>query len=305
MFFDVRSFAEPKTSMETYREWASSIASSYLGGGLTPTESLCKIAQVEELTPPQIELLAAETNKLIHTQKYASAPDKYHAADFPHADARQVIQKLAAIGPAQVSAAVPEPVVKTASAELDPHDMWGVSPETMDKTAAVKKDLKVAHEKVALLHQKGSDREILSKFAASDSERAFIKEARQLALSGTSSLERMTILGAIDHFIKTAEMSFARPSLAKLAHVLAREGLLLPEHADKAVDFLLSKEADLKAPAEMISPLLPARVVNGNHPLYITLKTFRECVDDMRMSSNRQGLIQDRLDVVKQRIRAL
>lgn len=303
MFFDVRSFAEPKTSMETYREWASSIASSFLEGGIPPTLSLCKIAQSEELTPPQIELLAAETNKLIHTQKYASADNKYHAADFPHADARQAIQKLAALGPEKVAASVPEPVVKTAS--VDEHALWGVGFEPLDKTAAVKKDLNMAHEKVALLDQKAGDRAFLAKTAEADSERGFIKEARQLALSGTNSLERMQILGTIDHFVKKAEMDFARASLAKLAYVLGKEGLLLPAHAESAMNYFMAKEADLKAPQELISPMLQARVINGTHPLYITLKTFRDCVENARMATERYGLVHDKLDVVKQRIRAL
>lgn len=303
MFFDARSFSEPKTSMETYREWASSIANSFLTGGIAPTESLCKIAQSEELTPYQIELLAAEANKLIHTHKYASASSKYHAADFPHADAKKAIEKLATVSQGSVYADTPDPVVKTAS--VDENSMWGVKPEAMDKTASVRKELKTAHEKVALLKQKGEDRLFLSKVAAADSERAFIKEARQIALSGSNSEERMKLLGAVDHLLKQAEATFARKSLAKLAHVLSREGLLLPSHAKKAMDYFLSKEADVKAPVELISPMLNARVINGTHPLYITLKTFRDSVDDMRMASERYGLVHDRLSVIQQRIRAL
>jgi hypothetical protein len=303
MFFDTRSFSEPKLSLETYREWASTIASDYLRNGITPTASLTKIAQSEELTPYQIELLAAEANKLIHTQKYASETSKYHAADFPHADAKQTNQKLAATTSGQVVADVPDPVVKVAS--VDEHRMFGITPEVMDKTASVRAELMVAQEKVDLLQQKGADRAFLAKTAAADSERAFIKEARQLALGGTSSAERMQILGLVDHFVKTAEASFARPSLAKLAYVLGKEGLLWPEHAEKAVEYFLAKEADIKAPSELISPLLPARVINGNHPLYISLKTFRESDDAARMACQRYGLVKDTVESVRQRIRAL
>lgn len=305
MFFDTRSFQETKLSLETVREWAGSIANEYLLSGTLPTQALCKIAQVEELTPPQIEMVAAEANKLIHTQKHASMKDKYFAADFPHANAKEVIGKLQASGGGvKLAAQLLDPIFKPQGP--DEHAMFGIKPEVMDKTASVRRELKDAYEKVALLKQKTEDRLFLLKSACADAEREFIKKARQMVLSSANSpTERLQVIGSIDHFVKCAGMRFARTSLAKLAHVLKQEGLLLPQSAEETIDYFMSKEADVKAPDELISPWISARVVNGNHPLYITLKTFRDATQEARDCSHRYNLIHDQVEMVKQRIRAL
>lgn len=305
MFFDTRSFQETKLSLETVREWAGTIANEYLLSGTPPTQALCKIAQVEELTPPQIEMVAAEANKMIHTQKHASMKEKYFAADFPHANAKEVIGKLQASGDGvKIAAKVLDPIFKPQGP--DEHSMFGIKPEVMDKTASVRRELKDSYEKVALLKQKTEDRLFILKSAYAEAERNFIKKARQMVLSSASNpTERLQVLGSIDHFVKCAGMRFARPSLAKLAHVLKQEGLLLPQNAEETIEYFMSKEADVKAPDELISPWINARVVNGNHPLYITLKTFRDCAQEARDCSHRYNLIHDQVEMVKQRIRAL
>jgi len=302
--FDARSFDEPKLSMETFREWANSIAHQYLSGNGSPTAGVIKIAQTEELTPSQIELLATETNKLIHTAKYASSKDdKYFAAEFPHADAKAIIEYLQATDQTKIAASMPDPTFR--DDRPDEFAMFGITPPVMDKTASVKRELQVAQEKVALLKEKSDDRTTLAKYAAENSERAFIKEARQLTLSGDNSLGRMSILGTMDQMLKVAGMAFAKKSLAKLAYVLGKEGLLWPEHTEKAMGYFLSKEADQNAPQEIISGWMQARVVNGQHPLYITLKTFRDTEQSLRECSDRSNIIQDKLHITKQRIRAL
>lgn len=304
MFMDARNFAENRLSMDVVREWAGSIASSYLNSGELPTAGVCKVAQSEELTPPQIELLAAEVNKLIHTHKYATIKDKYFAAEFPHADAKEAVSSLQAVGAPKLACSVPEPRVK--KAEADAYKLWGIQPEQMDKTASVKRELRDAGEKVALLHQKAQDRQLMAKHAAASTEHRFIKEARQMVLSsGDNSLERMHVLGSLDHFLKSAEMDFARPSLAKLAYVLGSEGMLLPHHAEKAMTYFMTKEADVKAPDELISPWIQARVVNGEHPLYITLKTFHSRVNDYNNSCQNANVVQDNVRILKQKVRAL
>lgn len=304
MFFDTRSFEEPKVSMETFREWAGSVANQYLTGQGTPTSGVAKIAQMEDLTPSQIELLSAETNKLIHTQKHASAKaDKYFAADFPHADARAVISQLQATDHVKVAAVAPDP--SFGDGYQDEFAMFGIDRPTIDKTASVKRELKVAAEKVAMVDAKSQDRVILAKYAAESSETKFIKTARQVVLSGSNSVERMSILGTIDHLVKTAKMEFAKTALAKLAYVLGKEGLLYPQHADGAFNYFMSKEADVKAPEELISGWMQARVINGSHPLYITLKTFRDCEQSLRECTDRHSIIADKLHITRQRIRAL
>lgn len=304
-FFDLGSFSEHKVSLEHYKEWANEIASSYLRAGADPTTTLTKIASVEELQPHQVEALAAEANKAIHQAKYAKATDKYHAADFPLADARRAISQLQLdSGEEKVAVELPDPVCKDNNP--DPFQMFGVKPETMDKTASVRHELKTASQKVALVKQKTADALILGKYAADATEKKFIKQARQLVLEGNNSAARMKIIGNIHHFAKCAELdNAARPALAKLAHVLGGEGMLEPSHVKKAVNFFLSKEADEKAPQELISEFLQARVANGSHPLYITLKTFNDQCAALNLNTERAQVIDDRNRILQQKIRAL
>lgn len=301
MFFDSSSFAEPKVSMEHFREWANSIASSYLSSGIEPTTSLCKIAQSEELTPHQIALVAGEANKLIHQQKYASAKDKYFAADFPHADARAAISSLQNGGTMKVAAVLSAPAPSAVPEDYDP---FGVGPQMEVKTAELKHQFKHTILKTASLKEKLSDQHFMQKQAAENAERAFIKEARQAVLSDSSSTERMRTLGGIDHFAKCAGLN-AKIQLAKLAYVLGREGLLTPSHAKAALGYFLSKEADCKAPDELISEWLPARVVNGTHPLYMTLKTFHDHQGRMDDTRGRSSIVDDKLQILEQRARSL
>lgn len=303
MFFDLSSTKERTLNMGYFNEWAGQIANSYFNSGITPTDSLCKIAQQEELTPHQVAVLAAEANKEIHRHKYASAQDKYHAADFPLADSREALKMLQGDGGVtKVAEAMPEPIFEDRTPDM--HKMWGITPETIDKTASVKTHLKYASVHGDLLKQKTGDELILAKYAEESSESALIKQARQLVLQGDNAAERMKIIGNITHFMKCAGLEAGRRPLAKLAYVLGKEGLLNPEQAKTAFEHLI-KEADQTAPEELISEWLSARVVNGEHPLYISLKTFCDNHSRALEAGRKDKMIQDQLNVVKQKVRAL
>lgn len=302
MFLDPGSFVEPTMTMGHFREWASSIASAYLNSGVDPTMSLCKLARVEELTPPQIATVAGEANKLIHQHKYASAKDKYMAADFPHADARTALGQLQG-GSVKVAAQIPEPVLRQ-NQSWDEYAVWGVERPTQVKTAELKHEFKAATLRAEMVRDHLNDRQIMSKLAADNAEQAFIKTARQYVIQDSNSATRMKTLGGLDHFAKCANMD-AKPQLAKLAYVLGREGLLTPAHAKTAMAFFMSKVADCKAPQELISEWLPARVVNGNHPLFITLKTFHENRARMNGDRGASSIVDDKLHILRQRVRAL
>ena len=303
MFFEPSSFSERKLSMDYFREWAGQIANSYVTSGAPPTSGLLKIASQEDLTPHQVEVLAAETNKEIHRIKYASAKDKYFAADFPLADAKVAIAALQADGgDEKVARQMPAP--KVSAEGPDAYAMFGVKPQALDKTASLRHQLKAASEKTVLLDQKLSDAAILNKFACDAAENAFIKEARQVVLGGDDSAARMQLLGTLDHFVKSSGITLGRRPLAKLAYALGKEGLLGQRHAELALDHL-TKKADCKAPQEMISEWLPAKVVNGTHPLYITLQTFRDRTEAGDQMAQSGKLIQDNLKVIRQKVRAL
>ncbi|NDC22576.1 MAG: hypothetical protein EBZ49_00375 [Proteobacteria bacterium] len=303
MFFDSSDLVESKYSMDHYREWAGEIANSYFNANALPTVTLTKIAQVEELTPHQIQLLAAEANKLIHHHKYGSAEEKYFAAEFPLADAKAAIQSLQLDG-GEVKVASEFVAPKLSDQGPDAYEMFGIKPETMDKTAEVKHRLKYAEEKSALLNQKLEDQIFITKTAMEDASREFIKQARQHLLDEGSSPSRMKVLGLFDHFVKVAQVPAGKRLLAKLAYVLMKEGKLEPKPAQKAIDYF-TKEGDQKAPAEMISENLPAQIVNGQHPLYVTLQTVGKHEANLLRYTQEGALVKDKARVLKQKIRSL
>lgn len=297
-------FESSKYTMADFREWAGSIANSYINSSITPTSSLEKIAKSEELTPHQIELLAAETNKLIHQSKYASAENKYHAADFPLADAKTVIDSLQ-IGETVKTASFQEPVFVVE--DLDYNKAFGITESDMDKTASVattKHQLQVAEQSVAMLLQKHADAKFVDASELETAELGFIKQARQMAYDGDNSNERLAILNEISSFVKTAKSKSAQKLLAKVAYVLGREGKLEPAHAKLAMENFI-KEADCTAPQDLISENLKARVVNGDHPLYVTIQLIDNI--EARRARNHRGnlLVQDKLNIIQQKIRAL
>lgn len=303
MFLEPGSFKERTLDMSYFTEWSGEIANSYFNAGVAPTETLSKIAQSEELTPHQIEVLAAEANKEIHKHKYASADDKYFAADFPLADARKVISNLQADGGKEkIAVEMPEPQFKTQ--EIDLYKAFGVEPEVIDKTAAVKQQLKFASIGGEVLEQKHQDRILMTKMAADAAEEKFIKMARQMVVQNDNSADRFKTLGKIAQFVASSGMIEGMKPLAKLAYILGREGLLPQDKAATAVEFF-KKQADVTAPEELISNWLPAQIINGEHPLYITLKTFRDHKNLLEDYNTDYKIVQDQLKTVKQKVRAL
>jgi len=301
---DSRDFSEGQFSMDTVKEWAGEIANSYFNAAVEPTHTLKKIAQSEELSPHQVFVVASEANKLIHNNKYASADEKYFAAEFPLADAQLIVKELQLDGgETKVAAEFPRP--KIVDNNPDPYEMWGVKPEAFDKTASIRGDLKVASVKTELLQQKLQDKVIIIEHQKIAAEKAFIKTARQSMLDEPGSANRMKILGYLDHFVKSAELPAGKRLLAKLAHVLKREGKLEPTHAKTAMEYFMSKTADEKAPDELISETLPAKIVNGKHPLYVTLKTVCDREADLLRFQRESVIVDDKLKLIKQRIRAL
>lgn len=292
-------------SMSHVREWAGEIANSFLNGNVLPTDTLTKIAKTEELTPHQVELVAAEANKMIHNCKYANAADKYHAADFPLADSRQAVRLLQLDGgEVKVAAQFSEPVFDKRDIEADVYKAWGVVPETFDKTASVKHQVKHAEEKASLLKQKIEDRIFEIKTASENATVSFIKTARSYMIEEGSSADRLKVLGQLDHFVKSAGIAAGKKLLAKLAYVMMKEGKIEPLSANRAIAYF-TKEADQKAPQELISENLPCQIVNGQHPLYITLKTVGDLEAEMLRYQQQGLLVDDKVRILKQKIRAL
>lgn len=306
MFYDPSSFSEHKISMDHYREWANATASSYLSSGEDPTDRLCKIAQQESLVPHQIHTLAAEINKSLHQRKYASAENKYHAADFPLADAREAVNRVQLDGgQTKLAVEMKPPVFEDNSPDM--YEMFGVKPEEMDKTASIRHELKGALEKTALLREKLADKMRVGGIEADTLEFRFIKTARQHVLANSMNPpERLEKLSELHQFAEASGMmETAREPLAKLAYVLGKEGLLEKKAASELFSYWMTKEADQVAPEFLISDKLPGRIVNGQNPLYITLKTLEDKRCELKLHEDRYKIVDDKAKILAQKARAL
>jgi hypothetical protein len=295
-----------RLDMSYVREWAQEIASSYLNEQIEPTTALQKIASEQELNPHQICLVAGEANKEIHRIKFASVSDKYFAADFPLADAKHVITSLQAdTGEVKVAGFIPAPIYD--KEEIDMFSAFGVKEEdeTFSKTASLKSDMKATLLKAELFLEKSAERIEMRRAAVDSQERSFIKQARQYVLgSADDQAGRLKAIGDLSKVASEINFGGAQKALAKLAFVLGREGLLTVSQAtDTAKHFM--KQAQCEVPDGLFDRNLPLTVVNGVHPIYVTLKTYNShaAALDGDMASHR--LVEDRVRILRQKMRVM
>lgn len=307
-FFNFENIKKPDFDIQHAREYANSVANNYVSSGIAPNESVVKLASSEGWTPEQIKVVATEANKAIHSVLYKTASEKYHAADFPLADVSKILETLQIHdGQDKIAAQFVDPILEK---EYGPsaEDMFGVKVEELDKTASVKGHVKVAQEKAGLLRQKIYDDLSMENLRIDNAEKAFMKEARQLIMQNSlTALDRYKTFGTCYQFAKTAGFEeISKESFAKLAFVLGKEGLIETNRAKEAMNYFMDKTADQKVPEHLISKNLTGlEICNGEHPLYITLNTVDIHKRRKEGLENRFKIVQDTLDGLSQRIRAL
>jgi len=304
--FNLLGIKKASFDIEHAREHANSIANIYFQSGEAPTATLIKTAQVEGFTPEQIKIVAKMVNQTIHNTLYKTAAEKYHAADFPLADVSKVLEAISIGGTTKVASQFIDPILdKDYGPSVE--DMFNVKVEETDKTASVRHQVKHAMEKTALLRSKIEDNMSIKNLEIESAERNFMKEARQMVMQESlTTHDRYTTLGTIYHFAKQAGFEeIALEPLAKLAYVLGREGTFEPSQAKALVNFF-TKQADCQVPEHLISKNLNGvEVVNGEHPLYISLNTLAVHKRAKEGLKNRFKMVQDTLEGLEQRIRAL
>ncbi len=307
-FFNFENIKKPSFDIQHAREFANSVANNYISSQVNPNESICKLAAAEGFTPEQIKVVATETNKAIHGALHKTASEKYHAADFPLADVSKILDKLQIHdGQDKLAAQFVDPILEKdygPSAE----DMFGVKVQELDKTASVKHQVKAASQKTNLLLGKIQDSLSMTNLHLDNAEKAFMKEARQMILQESlTELDRFKTLGSCFHFAKIAGFEdVSKETFAKLAYVLGKEGLIEPSRAKAAMSYFMDKTADQKAPEHLISKnLTGVEICNGQHPLYITLNTIEVHKRRKCGLENRFKIVQDTLEGLSQRIRAL
>ncbi len=282
--------ASAKTvDLELAKEFAKQAASAFLGTSPTSlNDTITKIASVEQLNPDQVQIVCHEANKLVNTELFKTAENKY--TDFELADAAIIIGSL-------------EGSEKTASVQhfdndydLAPDEQKSFADFSLTKTASgghagladdSKRVSRGKLEKLAFKKQRLEDDIILYNSEVQGLENRFVKIARtQLIPYGLK--ERRGAFPYITQFCKQAGLSAGRTQelMGLLNTVMERQGLV-------------EKTADMKADANLISDKLNARVVNGTHPLYIVVKTIKDKDDEKKLYQERGNIIKEQMDTYK------
>jgi hypothetical protein len=286
-------------SKEVLHGLAKLASDAFLGKNKTPlNDSITKIAKQEGLNSNQIEIVVAEANR--DTWQRTFNEDKKASYDFPIADAPVIIEGLQLKNEGNVikEAAMDYLTPPTKNHHgLDKHASATINLSTLDSEVAERRKTRLELEKRAAkmvqakeeierrIYDTKSSRELF--------ERDFVKQARQLIMEEPFS-QRGAALEKIAEFVRSAledDLTLGQSLMGKLAHVVKHQGLV--------------KEADLKAPDQYISKKLPAKVINGRHILYVTLKTIKDKSASLYDLDRQYKLVDDSLPLVREKIRAL
>lgn len=271
--------------LELAKEFAKQAMSAFMGQTPTPlNNTISKIASIEQLNPDQISLVCQEANKMVNTEMFKVAEDKY--TNFELADASVIIGGLD--GTEKVASAA----VSDSDFELAPGEVEAYFNDfTITKTAGhaglvddSKRQNRIQFEKLAVEKQNLDDDMYAYRSAVELLENKFVKIARnQLLPYGLK--ERRGAFPYIAQFCKQAGLTQDRTHglMTFLDTVMVRQGLL-------------EKTADMKVDSELISDKLNARIVNGNHPLFIVVKTIADKDSEKKLYQDRGNIIKEKMD---------
>lgn len=284
-------------SKDVLNTMAKTAAQQFIKSKKSMNESLSKVASSEGLEPHQVEYVAAEANKYVWADYYQNNK-KDSAYSFELADPNAIVGGLQK-----------KPQEKVAMASLD----YMVAPNSLKKEAgmldgqvygefatdlteknnqrALKAQLTQRYEKLANAREQAGMEATILEESIRNLENKFVKEARQFVIE-TPFTDRLEALEKIAEFVRaTGKIELGQKLMQKLAKQVAKDGLV--------------KEADMKAPEEYISETLPARVINGNHSLYITIDTIAKKMDNLSNMRRDFVIVDDTLPVLKEKIRGL
>ena len=267
--------------LDVLQEFAKQAAHAYMASEQTPlNDSIRKIAFSEKLSPEHVAIVCQEANKLVHTHLFKTAEDKYTVFDL--AKPEDIISGL-------------EGETKTASFEVDDYanpPSTVTSDFTVCKTAGHTGFCKTAEtekkeklEKLAFEQEQIKDNYYQVNTELELLENKFVKMARDMLLPYRFD-QRRDQYPMISAFCKKAGVNNGTTErlMGLLDKVMERQGLV-------------EKSADVKADPDLISENLNVRIINGDHPLYIVVKTIPEVEDKKKLYQERYNLIQEKVNV--------
>lgn len=280
-------------SKEVLNSLAKTAADGFLKNQKPMNDSLKKIASAEGLEPHHIEYVAGEANKMVWASHYKN--DKKAAYDFPLADPKAVIEDLQ-IKPVEKVAEVSLDYMVAPSREKTASDRsimgeFSTEATSQDERRELKHKLTQRYEKLAQAQQDTAAEMIVVRSTIETLENKFVKEAREMIMQ-TPFTERAAAMDKIAEFVRGAgHVEKGRALMQKLAQKIVKDGLV--------------KQADMRAPEEYISEGLPARIINGNHSLYVTLDTIVKKEEHLVGMQRNYIICDDTLPVLREKIRGL
>lgn len=281
-------------SKEVLNDFAKIAAEGFLKHKTPLNTSLKKIAKDESLEPHQIEYVAATANHNVWEKLYGM--DKKASYDFDVADPSRVISDLQ-VKPKMVKQSSLDYLTAPSGGNGFTEKTASINLDSVDKTAAqkrlLKKQLQERMEKCSVAKEELERQMFVLNTKATELETRFVKEARALVMEQPFT-ERGDAMVKIADFVRSAcdtDMDLAKGLMRKLSAVIAGQGLI--------------KKADLKAPEEYIASKLPAKIVNGRHALYITIKTLRDVRQEYDPLHRGYEIVDSSLPEIKEKIRGL
>lgn len=284
---------------DVLNSFAKIAADEFLGKNqVSLNTTLKKIASEESLTPHQIEYVAGQSNLYAWNRLFAA--DKSASYDFPLAKSAEVIKDLQikpqndTVNEADLDYLSPPKSTKVAS--FDPLKAMGFLPENLEKSATevkreVKRELQVRLEKTAAFKEELERQIMVVQTEIENEQERFIKAAKQMILDQPDSDKPATLEKIAEFIACCGDHDRGRDLIKKLAFVMKRQNII--------------KEADLKAPEQYISKNTPARIVNGKHALYISIKTIFDKQDYASNLINRHEIVDSSLPMIREKIREL
>lgn len=280
-----------EVSPEKLRLLAKVASNKFLSGKTPLNQSLQKIAEENGLNVHQVARVAEMANHETHQALWASEADKTKVA-FDVADPKKITVREAKPGEQEKHTGAAREVPKRVDRGPSTAEMFGVKPGDVHRGLGDlpdKKKVVIIIEKTASAKTVAKDDLIKVAMLNEHEEKNLAKLVKQAYLGHGVKLPDIYAYACAEGYGEVA-----KEYLPKIAEQLQKE-------TGRAE---LTKIA-WKAPEELIDYDAPLTVVNGAHPILISLDTLLKYRNDIQQFNGRMSRINDDVTILGERLREL
>jgi hypothetical protein len=282
---------------------AKTAAKRYIEERAPLTDSIRKIATENDLNSEQIKRVCEMANIDTHKALWSKTAEK-SAVAFPLADARQVVDSVES--PSLDGCAVKSPCSMDSDYAGPPKGISAPGPSTMSMFGGKPEEghngLHDDGEKkriIIILQKKAAEREDLASKVLYQG-----MELESLEKQAFNAVKQTVLGGASFYQVYEASVGVGLGKLAEEYLPAWQDRIVAEAHGSQKLR--LEKLAISKAPADLISENLGnTTVINGAHPVLVSLDTVRRKTDEVKQGLHNILRIDDEVKVYNQRIREL